>query len=153
MTLTELADLADVLAALGVIASLIFVAFEIRKNTTQSRLANWGSLVDRYNEVYSQTDDIQVANLVAKGRKDYHALSEGERISFGHYLEQMCLANEGLLTLAEVQVHGKEENFALFRKHIRFHLGFKGAREWFDEFEQQRGFPPQFRKAIHDAID
>ena len=36
---------------------------------------------------------------------------------------------------------------------MRFHLGFPGAREWFDEFEQQRGFPPTYMRAIHSVID
>jgi len=83
----------------------------------------------------------EYANLVAKGRKSYRDLSEGERISFGHYLEQVCIANESMLIFAQAHVHERESNLTLFRKHMRFHLGFKGAREWFDEFESQRGFP------------
>jgi hypothetical protein len=153
MTLFEYANLAEIVASLGVIASLIFVAWEVRKNTAQTRLANYSSLVDRYNAVYSETDDIELANLVAKGRKSYRALSEGERISFGHYLEQVCIANESMLIFAQAHVHEREANLSLFRKHMRFHLGFKGSREWFDEFESQRGFPASFMQEIHKAID
>jgi len=153
MTLSDLASLAEIVASLGVIASLIFVAWQLKQNTEQTRLANWGSVVDRYNTVYGHTNDISLANLGAKGRKSYRDLTDGERISFGHYLEQMCIANEGSVQFARANVHRIEDNLALFEKHIRFHLGFKGAREWFDEFESQRGFPPEVMAAIHRALE
>jgi len=153
MSLTEIASLADTIAAIGVIASLLLVARQVRQNTEQMKLANWGSLVDRYSTVYSHTNDIDLANLVAKGRKSYRDLTEGEKISFGHYLEQLCIANEGSMQFARSNVHGSEDSMAIFNKHIRFHLGFTGAREWFEEFDSQRGFPPQVMAAIHKAIE
>ena len=109
-------------------------------------------MVDRYNTVYSHTNDPSLANLIAKGRESYRDLTEGEKISFGHYLEQMCIANEGSMQFARAMVHRTDDSMALFEKHIRFHLGFKGAREWFDEFESQRGFPPEVMAAIHKAL-
>jgi len=103
--------------------------------------------------VYSQTDDLEFANLVAKGRESYLNLAPGEKIAVGHYLEQVCIANESLLVYAHSTTHESNENLELFRRHIRFHLGFRGAREWFDEFEQLRGFPAPYMRAIHEAID
>ncbi len=135
------------------VASLIFVALEIRKNTRESEIANWGTIADRFNTVYSQTNDIQLANLVAKGRKSYSDLSDGEKISFGHHLEQMCIANQAFLILAKDQVHESDINLTMFRKHMRFHLGFKGSREWYEEFEKVRGFPPKVGAAIREAIE
>ncbi len=79
MTLAQITVLAELLAAVGVIASLMFVAFEIRKNKAQMRPANWGNVADRFNAVYAQTDDIELAKLVVKGRQSYHDLSEAEK--------------------------------------------------------------------------
>jgi hypothetical protein len=39
MTLAQITVLAELLAAVGAIASLMFVAFEIRKNTAQTLMA------------------------------------------------------------------------------------------------------------------
>jgi hypothetical protein len=153
MSLEQYSYFAEVIASIAVVASLIFVALEVRKNTRESEIAHWGSVVDRFNAVYRQTENIQLANLVAKGRESYDNLSEGEKISFGHYLEQMCIANEANLILADDLVDERDANVALFRNHMRYHLGFKGSREWYDEFERVRGFPPKLAKAIHDAID
>jgi hypothetical protein len=152
MSLAEITALADLLAAAGVIASLIFVAFEIRKNTAQTRQANWGTAADRFNAVYAQSDDIELAELIVRGRQKYHDLSEAEKLSFGHYLEQLCIAIEALLVHGESLAHGREAMLALAKKHLAFHLGFPGARQWYEEFDEQRGYPPQMRQFIRDAI-
>jgi len=153
MSLEQYSYFAEIIASFAVVASLIFVALEIRKNTRESEIANWGTIADRFNAVYSQTDDVQLANLIAKGRESYSNLSDGEKIAFGHYLEQICIANQAFLILAKDQVHASDTNLSMFRKHMRFHLGFKGSREWYDEFEKLRGFPPEIGSAIRDAIE
>ena len=152
MTLQEIARLAEIVAAVGVIGSLLVVAWEIRKNTTQSKQANWGSLVDRFNAIYAQTNDIELANLVAKGRQSFKSLTDGEKIAFGHYLEQLCIAQEGILIYAKDEVHGYDEMKALFDKHIGFHLGFQGSREWWEQFQVERGFPKPITEAINHAL-
>ena len=152
MDLVQITVFAELFAAVGVIASLIFVAFEIRKNAAQTRQANWGNAADRFNAVYSQTDDIELAKLVVKGRQSYHDLSEAEKVSFGHYLEQICIAIEALLVHGESLAHGREVMMALAKKHLAFHLGFPGSRQWYDEFDQQRGYPPAMREFIREAI-
>ena len=152
MDLAQITVLAELFAAAGVIASLIFAAFEIRKNAAQTRQANWGNAADRFNAVYSQTGDIELAKLVVKGKQSYHDLSEAEKVSFGHYLEQICIAIEALLVHGESLAHGREVMMALAKKHLAFHLGFPGSRQWYDEFDQQRGYPPAMREFIREAI-
>jgi hypothetical protein len=152
MTLEGYAHIADIVASVAVVVSLLFVAIELRKSTREAHMANWGALVDRFNAVYQQTNDIQLAELIARGRRSYAELSDGEKISFGHYLEQMCIANEGNLIFSDDIVHDRNVNEAIFRKHMQYHLGFRGAREWFEEFESVRGFPPRLGDAIRKAI-
>jgi hypothetical protein len=79
MNLEQYAYIAEIVASIAVVASLVFVALEIRKNTRQSEIANWNALVDRFNAVYLQTNDMELAKLVAKGRESYSALSDGEK--------------------------------------------------------------------------
>lgn len=55
MTLSVLAEFSQIVASLGVIVSLAFVALELRKNMAQSRLANYSDLVNRYIAVYAVT--------------------------------------------------------------------------------------------------
>ena len=153
MTLSDLSDLSQILGSLGVIFSLIFVALELRKNTAQSRLANYGDMVNRFMSVFSMTNDPELAKLVARGRKSYMDLADDEKISYGYYLENICIAFEGLLHYDRAVVHKAGESRGMFNRHIRYQLGFPGAREWFDWFERERGFPPALMIAIHAALD
>jgi hypothetical protein len=151
--LEDLTAFADLLAAAGVIASLIFVAFEIRRNTEQTKQANWANVADRFSAVYAQTDDIELAKIVVRGRQSYEGLSEAERLAFGHYLEQLCIALESLLVHGDSLAHGRDAMLALAKKHLAFHLSFPGAREWYEEFDTQRGFPPRMREFVREAIE
>jgi len=110
-------------------------------------------MINRYNTVYSITNDIAMSELIVRGRQSYAALSDAEKISFGHYLEQICIANESSLIYDDSVVHKKGLSSTLWARHIRFHLGFPGAREWFDEFAQQRGFPDTYMSAIRTVLD
>jgi len=153
MTLSALAELSQIVASLGVIISLVAVALELRKNTAQSKLSNYSDMINRYNTVYAVTNDIGMSELIVRGRQSYASLSDAEKLSFGGYLEQICIANESSLIYDDSVVHQKGLSSSLWAKHMRFHLGFPGAREWFDEFEQQRGFPNTYMNAIHSVID
>ena len=153
MTLSALAELSQIVASLGVIVTLVFVAVELRKNTAQGKLSNYSDMINRYNAVYAITNDIGMSELIVRGRQSYAALNDAEKLSFGHYLEQICIANESSLIYDDSVVHEKGLSSSLWAKHIRFHLGFPGAREWFDEFERQRGFPHTYMSAIHSVLD
>ena len=88
-------DLAQFIAVVGVILSMLTVAKQIHDNTKQAKLTNWGVLSERYMSVYSQTSDLNFADVIVRGHKDFDALSESEQLAFGHFLENMCIANEG----------------------------------------------------------
>ncbi len=47
MNLSYLANIADILAALGVIASLVFVGMQVRRNTMETRITNHQVLAQR----------------------------------------------------------------------------------------------------------
>ena len=56
-----------------------------------------GVLSERYMSVYSQTSNFELADVIVRGHDDYTSLSKSEKLAFGHYLENMCIANEGAL--------------------------------------------------------
>ena len=54
MNISEIAAIADVLAAIGVIASLLFVALQVRHNTKATRNQYWLSSLDRIADNFSR---------------------------------------------------------------------------------------------------
>ena len=152
MTLEQLSFVAEIIGSLGVIISLLFVGAELRKSTVQSKLSNYGDMVNRFMSVYAATNDLELSRLITKGRKSYTNLTEEEKLSFGHYLENLCIALESLLQYDKAVVHRPGETQGLFDKHLAYHMSFPGAREWFRAFEQERGFPPPFMQEIHRVL-
>ena len=49
--------------------------------------------------VYSQTSDLNFADVIARGHKNVDALRDSEQLAFGRFLENMCIANEGTLVV------------------------------------------------------
>ena len=88
MTLGTIADIADLLAALGVMASLLFLAVELRRSNRDTRQANWRSLLDSYRSFKALTNDLDFAAFVVRGRLTWPDLSPAEKLSFEHYQEQ-----------------------------------------------------------------
>ena len=108
MRLTKLNDWLTLVAHFGVIAGLLFLAYEIRQNTTQLRAEASYSI----NEALSMLNagiynDPVLAEIVVRGEADFSSLNETERAQFIafqfdrinlmiHYIE---LKEEGLTGL------------------------------------------------------
>lgn len=140
-------------AGLGVIASLIFVGIEVRRNTNQSRLQNWASLVDRFITIYSETTNIEFAEVLAKGRYDYDALTEGEKIAFGNYLYQIVVSAEAFVNFSVNEVHGREEMEFQFEKVIQLHIGCPGGLAWYHQYQTVTPLPAAVTARIEKALD
>ena len=76
MNLSHVADLADLMAALGVIASMVFVGIQIHRNTLESKAAKYQTLAQsaiQWAEYISAND--QVAEIHQNGLADYEQLT------------------------------------------------------------------------------
>jgi hypothetical protein len=88
MTVSVLADFADIIAALAIILSLIFVGYELHQNRTQAELSNWRELLQTLVDYKGLTHDAEFAAFIMRAQADYEALSATDRMRYGHYLEQ-----------------------------------------------------------------
>ncbi len=69
MKLREIGDLANLTAALGVIISLLFVGYEIRQNTAETRAAGAAAVGDRFRElmlIRAQSPSLSAAILATR---------------------------------------------------------------------------------------
>jgi UDP-2,3-diacylglucosamine pyrophosphatase LpxH len=151
MDLAQMADLADVLAGFGVIASLLFVAYELRKNTAEATHKRWESLVDRHLELFRQTSGEGLADVILRGREDYDALSASDRIVFGDYYNQFVETFETIVVAGRDQVHGDELK-PLVEKYLQTWFRYPGARQWWKEFSVSLGVSPRMEKTVNAAI-
>ena len=83
MTLNDLANIGQVIGAIAVVISLFYVASQIRQNTNAVRSATAQTVHEHFaNWYHLVAADDELAQIVAKGLRDYGSLSEKERVRF-----------------------------------------------------------------------
>lgn len=140
----------ELIAALAVVLSVIFVGVEIRQNSeAQVRAATQAAVSDYIGSLERITDSPDVACLYVRGAQDFGALSGSERLrfsafymSFYYQLQQMHrLAEEGSLDT---------ETWAGFEGLLRETTRYPGVREWFEL--RRDWFGPGFRAYIDELM-
>jgi hypothetical protein len=83
MTLNDLANLGQIIGALAVVISLIYVALQIRQNTNAIRSATAQTVHEHFANWYHLiAADAELAQIAANGLRDYASLSEKEKVRF-----------------------------------------------------------------------
>lgn len=149
--LSGLASIAEIVAGFGVVFSLLFVGWEIRRNTNHAKLTNWTEAVDRGNALLAQPCEPQLAAFLARGREDYDALSPAEQIMFGSYHNQLCLFYETMIVLGRNQAQGEGLDH-IPAKQLAYCFSFPGARQWWTFFSAELGLHPSMESAVNAAI-
>ncbi|UWQ17580.1 hypothetical protein [Jannaschia sp. M317] len=150
--LSVLADIADLLAAFGVIASILVLSWELHQTRKQSELANWRDVLQTLSDYKAQATDPDLADLLVRGHADYCALTEAERLRYGMYLEQ------------GVHIYGNflKHNDSLPRKliglddaignHFVDLLGTPGGAAWWAEARKTGHMMPATYRTVDAAL-
>lgn len=140
--LSTLADIADLVAAAGVIGSLLFLAFQLREQNRETSLSNWRQLLESLTAFKASTNDPYLADLVMRGNADFHALSPAEQLAYGNWLEQ------GIHIIGNFEKHTgtvprtmKDLNLAVHNLMLD-HLRSPGARAWWAATKPRGRFMP-----------
>jgi hypothetical protein len=148
---SEVSAIADTLAALGVIASLLFVAYEVRNSTREAKRTNWEATVNRLGSYWSRTSNESLPEIIHKGRENFQNLSGPEKIVFqGHHCD-FLLAMEAVFVLGANQVH-EEAILVVCRRHLTFQFSFPGTRDWWNDFNATQGLSPLMTEEVQRAI-
>ena len=83
MTLQDWSNLAQVIGALAVVISLVYVGFQIKRNTSAVRSATAQAIHNNYGDWYMNLmRDAELNRIALKGLKDYSSLDEIEKAQF-----------------------------------------------------------------------
>ena len=87
--------LGEIVGALGVIATLIYLARQIRISNAASRRATMQELIDRTHHQMSQlTSEGELARIFARGLTDFDSLGPAEQMRLRAFLYQSTLLYE-----------------------------------------------------------
>ena len=138
MSWEAIAAIAQALAALGVIASLLYLATQVRQNNRASAVAAKLASTQLLSEfVDSLIDDPQLMDLWLRGRKNLEALNEVEHFRFVN----MCLKAFWFFSAAQFQLRIgtlQEDDWAEFHAVIRFWLDGEGVKAWWQKTGKTR---------------
>lgn len=80
-----LVALSQIVATVGVLVTLIYLAKQIKQSNRQALLSSFRHTVDSLNQwALSATESEEVSALILRGRKSYKGLSETEKFRFDH---------------------------------------------------------------------
>lgn len=131
MTLSDLANISEFVGAIGVIASLIYVGMEVRRNTKAQRAQAYETVTSGYMSVVQVM--AEHPDTIAKGfsssYEDFRQFSDGEKLiifglfySFFKHFEQIYAQySQGLIG---------DEDWEAWNEHIRMQFHQPGVQWW-----------------------
>lgn len=146
MTLEEIYYISQIVAVVGIFASLVFVGLQIRQNTRATRAASHNAVSDSLNEINRMfAENADLTKIWLAGMADRKSLTPEERWRFDataraymHVCETMYI-QAGLGAGDKSVMHAEEEG-------IRVVFGAPGIREWWSE--NPYGFCNEFRTYV-----
>lgn len=145
----DVAPLADLFAAIGVILTLFLVYFELRRGNRDARMAHWYKNMEAYREFYALTDNLEIATIVVKGRMSIDQLTETEYLIFDSYIRRCILSfNHFRRNTAQIVEH-KNEALKVVSANLKRELDYPGIRAW---WQLNRTRTP-FAKSTVDWVD
>lgn len=72
----------EIIGALAVVTSLVYLGVQIRIQNRESRMASVHDVLEGFRTEISAFRSAELAELLSKGTKDFEALSETEKIQF-----------------------------------------------------------------------
>jgi len=125
--------IAEVIGGSGVIASLIYLAIQIRQSTRTERARAFQDIFSSYNDHSHEMFGTKNGDLIVSGMRDLSMLSGAERLRFDHLMIGYLNSLEATIFSQRASLLGHEtlENWA-YMLRTRF-LPYPGVREWWDE--------------------
>jgi hypothetical protein len=93
--LTTARSIADIVASLGVIVTLKFIAREFKRNASHANLANLANAIDNQVRQFAHlADDPEKADLVRRALRDFDGLNQGEKGRMSAIIHDIMLSHD-----------------------------------------------------------
>ena len=146
MTIQELGSLGEFVAAIATLATLIYLALQIRQNTTVTRAMSYQSVTEARNQVnLSITQNADLARIFLAGSADRESLSPEDRLRFDCSCLSYIHVVETMYYQASVGT-GDKSLLEAEERSLRDLMSTPGIRAWWRE--NPYAFDPEFRAYI-----
>jgi hypothetical protein len=141
----------EILGALAVFASLVYLALQIKQNTLSLRASAKHAATSRQLEYFDTLlGDPGLRTVYRDGLKDFTALDLDNRDAF------WMLMYKAFFTFSEAfyeykHAHFDEEQWLESSAAIDWHLSHPGARDWW-QHPERRAFPSEFTDLVSERL-
>jgi hypothetical protein len=157
MSIQEWAALAEIIGAVAVVASLVYLAVQIRQNTRElslslksTELAAFERNVESGNRIREMFIlNPEVSELYARGIKSYTSLEHGEKLRFDMILSNVFSALQGAY-VRQLTYGNDPANFAGSKRTLDQLVSRRGVRDWLSR--SQPDWRPQFASLVEQRI-
>jgi hypothetical protein len=158
MSIQDWAALAEIVSSAAVVASLVYLAVQIRQNTKQlamhqksNELAAFERNVASGNRVREMfVLNPEVSELFLLGGRSYTELERGEKLRFGMLLSNMFSELQGAY-VRQMTYANDPADFEGSKRILDSILAIAGVREWLAENEPD--WRPEFEQLVKQRVD
>lgn len=157
MTIQDLGAIGEFVGAIAVVASLVYLAAQIRQNTQQifrSIESEKHAAFERNIESANRVRELlmlnpDLADLYRRGLKNFLDLDDAEQFRFG-LLMRNTFAEFQAAYLRHLAIGGEHEEFAGAAGLIDAFLRHAGVREWLDKSKVD--WRPEFHRVVEERL-
>ena len=150
MTLSGLADVADLLAGFGVIASLLYVGYQIKETRKAVRAATAQARTDLGVQLISSRYTSDIADLLVKSEDNPTALTKAERFKLKSFFSAHVRHTQNLFYQMQQGLLDEYFAYGVARTTTYWIRNYPwAAEEWVDT---QTIAAPNFVSFINDAL-
>jgi quinol monooxygenase YgiN len=132
-TLQDLGSLGEFVGALGVVISLVYLAQQMRQNTTSVRAASFNSMTENSIRILEHSiRDGDFAEFLHRAQLDPSALSANEFLRWDAYMTAVYRHFGNLVYQYRVGVLDKQM-WESYRNTLKKHLRTPSWRAWFED--------------------
>ena len=130
MDFQSLANLGEIIGAVAVVVSLIYLAVQVRQNTTSQQTENYARALDRISAQQSRlSQNSDDAVMFSRGVKNAANLTSAERIQFTWLLYEIFGAFEFMFHASQTNAIPVEV-WRRWSDTVAFWLTFPGVQTW-----------------------
>ena len=151
MSLEQLALVAEILGGIGVVASLIYLAYEVRKQSRSNRINAANELAGQWSNLMASIHDApDLSAIWLQGLADFDELSAVEKLRFSSYFGRLMKITESLYTQSINRTLDKM-TWRGFERAIRDLIVLPGSQVWWKT--RQHWYSDDFQAFVAGLID
>ena len=146
MDLQSYGQIAEIITAISILLTLVFLVIELRKSISQTKSVNIANRDLVNSEFVHFWADEKNAGLLVKGRNQFASLNSVELYQFESFIEQRVK----LFAFGSTTVFGEDR---IIQQHkIREFFQYPGAIKCYQQMVANKIIPPMWRTVVDPAL-